>query len=141
MSRCVRWATSKRALRATCARSRARSWARSTARRPQANELRRSQNWIGGTRPGNAAFVPPPPQQVADLLTDDVPSVLVGHSLGGMVALGAALRRPAAVRGLVLLGSGARIVVTPFLQRLASERFHELVGFQGVWDFEKKYVE
>ena len=31
-------------------------------------ELRRSQNWIGGTRPGNAAFVPPPPQDVADLL-------------------------------------------------------------------------
>jgi len=23
-------------------------------------EFRRSQNWIGGTRPGNAAFVPPP---------------------------------------------------------------------------------
>lgn len=36
----------------------------------QPGELRRSQNWIGGTRPGNAAFVPPPPQQVADLLTD-----------------------------------------------------------------------
>lgn len=35
----------------------------------QPGELRRSQNWIGGTRPGNAAFVPPPPQQVADLLT------------------------------------------------------------------------
>lgn len=28
-------------------------------------ELRSSQNWIGGTRPGNAAFVPPPPQHVA----------------------------------------------------------------------------
>lgn len=28
-------------------------------------ELRTSQNWIGGTRPGNAAFVPPPPQHVA----------------------------------------------------------------------------
>ena len=27
-------------------------------------ELRTSQNWIGGTRPGNAAFVPPPPQHV-----------------------------------------------------------------------------
>lgn len=27
-------------------------------------EFRRSQNWIGGTRPGNAAFVPPPPQKV-----------------------------------------------------------------------------
>jgi len=25
-------------------------------------EFRRSQNWIGGTRPGNAAFVPPPPE-------------------------------------------------------------------------------
>lgn len=36
----------------------------------QPGELRSSQNWIGGTRPGNAAFVPPPPQQVADLLTD-----------------------------------------------------------------------
>jgi len=28
-------------------------------------EFRRSQNWIGGTRPGNARFVPPPPQVVA----------------------------------------------------------------------------
>ena len=28
------------------------------------SEFRRSQNWIGGTRPGNAQFVPPPPQQV-----------------------------------------------------------------------------
>ena len=33
-------------------------------------EFRHSQNWIGGTRPGNATFVPPPPQQVADLLAD-----------------------------------------------------------------------
>ena len=27
-------------------------------------EFRRTQNWIGGTRPGNAAFVPPPANQV-----------------------------------------------------------------------------
>ena len=27
-------------------------------------EFRRSQNWIGGARPGNARFVPPPPQEV-----------------------------------------------------------------------------
>jgi len=27
-------------------------------------EFRRSQNWIGGTRPGNAAFVPPPAEDV-----------------------------------------------------------------------------
>lgn len=36
----------------------------------QPGELRRSQNWIGGTRPGNAAFVPPPPERVADLLAE-----------------------------------------------------------------------
>ncbi len=36
----------------------------------QPGELRRSQNWIGGTRPGNAAFVPPPPRKVAGLLGD-----------------------------------------------------------------------
>ena len=32
-------------------------------------EFRRSQNWIGGTRPGNAAFVPPPPTAVADCMS------------------------------------------------------------------------
>ena len=36
----------------------------------QPGELRRSQNWIGGTRPGNAAFVPPPAERLADLLTE-----------------------------------------------------------------------
>ena len=34
----------------------------------QPGELRLSQNWIGGTRPGNAVFVPPPPERVSDLL-------------------------------------------------------------------------
>lgn len=33
-------------------------------------EFRRSQNWIGGTRPGNAAFVPPPPQELENCMTD-----------------------------------------------------------------------
>lgn len=31
-------------------------------------EFRRSQNWIGGTRPGNAAFVPPPAENVLDCM-------------------------------------------------------------------------
>ena len=31
-------------------------------------EFRRSQNWIGGTRPGNASFVPPPPDKVPDCM-------------------------------------------------------------------------
>lgn len=36
----------------------------------QPGELRRSQNWIGGSRPGNAVFVPPPPERVVELLSD-----------------------------------------------------------------------
>jgi len=33
-------------------------------------EFRVSQNWIGGTRPGNAIFVPPPADQLLDILGD-----------------------------------------------------------------------
>ncbi len=32
-------------------------------------EFRHSQNWIGGTRPGNAAFVPPPAQEVLECMS------------------------------------------------------------------------
>jgi len=32
-------------------------------------QFRRSQNWIGGTRPGNATFVPPPHRLVADCMS------------------------------------------------------------------------
>lgn len=32
-------------------------------------EVRRSQNWIGGTRPGNAVFVPPPPHLLSTSLS------------------------------------------------------------------------
>ncbi len=48
-------------------------------------EVRRSQNWIGGSRPGNAAFVPPPPSALPEVLSaferfihdeDDVPTVV-----------------------------------------------------------------
>ncbi len=31
-------------------------------------EFRRSQNWIGGTRPSTALFVPPPPENVTELM-------------------------------------------------------------------------
>ena len=53
-------------------------------------EFRTSQNWIGGTRPGNARFVPPPPQEVETCMTalerflhaeDDDVSVLVRAGL------------------------------------------------------------
>ena len=34
----------------------------------QPGGIRRSQNWIGGTRPGNALFLPPPPEVVPDVM-------------------------------------------------------------------------
>ena len=40
--------------------------ARGSEKRPGA--IRTSQNWIGGTRPGNARFVPPPPETASDAL-------------------------------------------------------------------------
>ena len=51
----------------------------------QPGEVRRSQNWIGGSRPGNAAFVPPPPHLLPEILgaferyihaEDDLPFVV-----------------------------------------------------------------
>lgn len=33
-------------------------------------EFRSSQNWIGGTRPGNAKFVPPPPAEAAEAISE-----------------------------------------------------------------------
>lgn len=36
--------------------------------RQSPGEFRRSQNWIGGTRPGNAAFVPPPADLVMECM-------------------------------------------------------------------------
>lgn len=36
----------------------------------QPGEFRTSQNWIGGSRPGNAAFVPPPPEMVLECMGD-----------------------------------------------------------------------
>jgi Fic family protein len=35
----------------------------------QPGVIRRSQNWIGGTRPANARFVPPPPDAVPDAMS------------------------------------------------------------------------
>lgn len=36
----------------------------------QPGEFRVSQNWIGGTRPGNAHFVPPPPNAISKCMGD-----------------------------------------------------------------------
>jgi Fic family protein len=41
----------------------------SRGRNKTPGKFRKSQNWIGGSRPGNARFVPPPPDKVPDLMS------------------------------------------------------------------------
>ena len=36
--------------------------------RQELGQFRRSQNWVGGTRPGNATYVPPPPDHLTECL-------------------------------------------------------------------------
>lgn len=48
------------------AHSRLMSAGRGSTRAP--GEFRRTQNWVGGTRPGNAIYVPPPPHEVMPAL-------------------------------------------------------------------------
>ncbi len=45
-------------------------WPRGGGRFQDPGEFRRSQNWIGGSRPGNAAFVPPPQNLVMECMGD-----------------------------------------------------------------------
>jgi Fic family protein len=56
----------------------------------QPGEVRRSQNWIGGTRPGNAAFVPPPPEEVPALLGDLEKYLHASDALPSLVRIGLA---------------------------------------------------
>ncbi|MDF1838143.1 MAG: Fic/DOC family N-terminal domain-containing protein, partial [Planctomycetota bacterium] len=42
--------------------------ARGSSKQP--GQVRHTQNWLGGTRPGNAAFVPAPPHRLPELLGD-----------------------------------------------------------------------
>ena len=50
-------------------------------------EFRRSQNWIGGSRPGNAIFVPPPPEALMECL-DPLEKYLYDDRLPLLVKLG-----------------------------------------------------
>ena len=42
-------------------------------------EVRRSQNWVGGTRPGNAVFVPPPPYALGEVLGEFERAIHAGN--------------------------------------------------------------
>jgi pimeloyl-ACP methyl ester carboxylesterase len=50
---------------------------------------------------------------VCDALEDRTPCYVAGHSLGGAVAMHLALVHPDLVKGIILIGSGARLKVLP----------------------------
>jgi len=54
----------------------------------QPGAIRQSQNWIGGTRPGNAKFVPPPPQDLAQLISDLEKYIHAKDSLPHLIRIG-----------------------------------------------------
>jgi Fic family protein len=51
-------------------------------------EFRRSQNWIGGTSPGNARFVPPPPELMTEAIREWEIYVHKGPPLPDLVQIG-----------------------------------------------------
>lgn len=55
--------------------------------------------------------------------------ILAGHSLGGGIALQAALRRPSWLAGLILVGTGARLRVHPDLLNGLRDRYPEAVDW------------
>jgi Fic family protein len=54
----------------------------------QPGAIRQSQNWIGGTRPGKARFVPPPPQDLAQLIGDLEKYIHTEDSLPNLIRIG-----------------------------------------------------
>ena len=56
----------------------------------QPGEVRRSQNWIGGTRPGTAVFVPSPPEELPALLSDLEKYLHAENGLPPLVRIGLA---------------------------------------------------
>ncbi len=56
----------------------------------QPGEIRRTQNWIGGTRPGNARFVPPPPDALPGALSALEKWIHTEDSLPPLVRVGLA---------------------------------------------------
>jgi Fic family protein len=56
-------------------------------RSKQPGEFRTTQNWIGGTRPGNALFVPPAPEHLMEYL-GELENFIHNRDLDNLIAIG-----------------------------------------------------
>ena len=79
-------------------------------------EFRRSQNWIGGSRPGNAHFVPPPPQEVEPCM-----AALETFFHGGS----------ATANGSTTLGDGLPVLIRAALAHVQFETIHPFLDGNG----------
>jgi pimeloyl-ACP methyl ester carboxylesterase len=87
--------------------------------------------------PGRAGGGPRSVEEFVETLRPalpDRPLVIAGHSLGGAIALWWALRHPEEVRGLILVGAGARTRVNPvWLDGIARKETSAIEEFGSWW--------
>lgn len=62
-------------------------------------------------------------------------AVLIGHSMGSLIALETAARAPERTRRLVLIGSAAAMPVHPDLLAAARENRHEAIDMVNLWGY------
>lgn len=86
-------------------------WCYQTAHFPDSDAVDLPGHPEGELLPSVEAYADWLAQRVAARGDGDV--VLIGHSIGGAIALQCALQQPEWLRGMVLLGSGARLRVLP----------------------------
>jgi pimeloyl-ACP methyl ester carboxylesterase len=101
--------------------------------------------YVGVDLPGHGHSVGPACPSIGDYAQElaaflksryPPPWVLVGHSMGGAIAIEAALRYPDLWAGLVLVGTGARLRVHPdLLDRLARGAKREAIDWLMAWLF------
>jgi pimeloyl-ACP methyl ester carboxylesterase len=72
---------------------------------------------------------------LAALAALSMPTVLVGHSMGGAIALKIALERPQNLVGLGLVGTGAKLKVHPQILELCQTDFDKAIELVVSWSF------
>jgi pimeloyl-ACP methyl ester carboxylesterase len=66
------------------------------------------------------------------------PAIPVGHSMGGAIAIEIALARPELLAGVVLVGSGARLRVTPVIKEEVARDYAHAAEVIAEWAYSPK---